>query len=766
MSNLINFAVRHIFYSLCVVSLLASCSGKDSEDRNALKTEFSLEESTRAVKGLIDRVTGGRSSEFKVVVTGVQEDGKDWFAVSSEGGKVLLEGNDGISVASALNLYLKRWCGWHDSWCGTSYGLPGVLPLPQERVERTSPYKYRYNLNYCTFNYSMSWWDFDRWQQEIDRMAMNGINMPLAVTGQNSVWQRVYRKLGFTDGELEGFFSGPAYFNWFWMGNLDAWGGPLPQSFMDAHERLQKKILYAERSLGMTPVLPAFTGHIPPSFETRFPDVKVRKTSWVNFPEVSILDPEEEMFTRIGQMFLEEQTALYGTNHYYTADTFNENLPPLADSLYLDAISSKVYEGMSSVDSSAVWVMQGWLFHHKRKFWSDDRIQALLNAVPDDNMLILDLWSERYPVWSRTHAYYGKPWIWCMLHNFGQNITLSGNVTAVANDPAAALHDPSSGRMSGIGLTMEGIGQNPAMYALMLENVWRDTPVDTDAFLREYLTGRYGTFEEDAFEAWKIIFATAYENDQNNGGPESIITGRPTFRKNPGGTTNTKLHYDNADLLRSWDLLAGLSDRLGESDGFRYDLVDVSRQVLANYASSLQQQAASAFRDRDSLRFSAASSGFITLIEDMDRLLGTREEFLLGKWLEDAGKMGGNAEEKALYEKNARNLLTLWGGPDCRIRDYACRQWSGLMDGYYKQRWSMFFSEASRILNEGGDWNQDAFDAECKEWEWDWVNATGEYGYVPEGDSLSECEYVYRKYRALVEQASVILSEGDDKEMI
>ena len=87
----------------------------------------------------------------------------------------------------------------------------------------------------------MSWWDEERWQQEIDFMALNGINMPLALTGQNSVWKRVYNKLGFSDSELESFFSGPAYYNWFWMGNLDGWGGPLPQSCMKKQEKLAKE---------------------------------------------------------------------------------------------------------------------------------------------------------------------------------------------------------------------------------------------------------------------------------------------------------------------------------------------------------------------------------------------------------------------------------------------------------------------------------------------------------------------------------------------
>ena len=732
--------IRNIAFVLAAF-LMISCS---ECPRSA--ADVGLDQQVKAAKALVGRVTAGRQSEFAVKIVPQQQDGKDWFAYYTEDGKVVLEGNNGVSVASALNHYLKENCGWHLSWCGKQEVLPQTLPLPTDKVMKVSPYKYRYYLNYCTFNYSMSWWDFDRWQKEIDFMALNGINMPLALTGQNSVWQRVYRKLGFTDEELETFFSGPAYFNWFWMGNLDGWGGPLPQSFMDDHEQLQKKILTAERTLGMTPVLPAFTGHVPPTFEKKFPDVKVRKTEWVNFPEVSILDPEEELFTEIGKMFIQEQTELYGTDHFYSADTFNENTPPTNDSTYLAQMSAKVYSAMQDVDPDAVWVMQGWLFYHERDFWGEPEIKALLGAIPDDRMIILDLWSERHPVWKRTNAYYGKPWIWCMLHNFGQNINMSGNATSVANDPANALVDPNAGNMSGIGLTMEGIGQNPMVYALMLENVWRDKPIDNDEFIKSYLTQRYGSCPENAYKAWQIIMASAYENTVNNGGQESIITGRPNFKVNPGGTTNTKAHYHKADLIKAWQLLISCTEELGASDGFRYDLVDVTRQVLADYASILQQNVASMYLSGDLTGFKTTSDEFLGLIDDMDKLLGTRSEFLLGKWLSDARSIGHTQQEKDIYEHNARNQITLWGNKDCRIRDYACKQWNGMMSGFYKPRWERFFDTVSAAIRQGVEYDEKSFVEASKEWEWEWTLGHEEYPDEPEGSEIEECCRIWEKY--------------------
>lgn len=743
--------MKRIVFLLFVLFMGAGCG-------NSMRDTYDTAEQEAAVGELLERVLGEKyASLFDVSVTGRKNaEGKDYFALYADGSRIVLEGNNGISAASALKYYLEEECGCQITWCGENLVLPDTLPLPVERVEKSTPYKYRYYLNYCTFNYTMSWWDEERWQREIDFMAMNGINTPLAVTGQNSVWQHVYRKLGFTEEELGKFFSGPAYFNWFWMGNLDGWGGPLPQNFLDRHEALQKFILTQERRLGMTPVLPAFTGHVPPTFSDRFPDVKVRKTHWGNFPEVTILNPDEELFTKIGSMFIEEQTRMYGTNHLYSADTFNENLPPTKDSVYLSQISRKVYSSMAQADDKAVWVMQGWLFHHDKEYWEQPQIDALLTAVPDDKMLILDLWSERFPVWKRTDAYDGKPWLWCMLHNFGQNITLSGNARNVATEPALALKNPAAGRMSGIGLTMEGIEQNPYMYALFLENVWRDTPIDIPQFTNGYLHNRYLRPSEKLVAAWQKMVDSVFENTLTAGGNESIISARPTLCVNPGGTVNCRPHYQNRVLVELWDIMAEEAESLGTSDGFRYDLVDITRQIMANYATVIQQEAALAFQEGNAEVFDDAAARFLALIKDMDRLLSSREEFLLGRWLESAKKMGVNNEERALYEFNARMLLTIWGNRDCTLNDYACRQWAGLLRGFYLPRWERFF----RAVRENGykmnDEEYAHFLEQSKTWEWEWIFGKECYTVKCMEQELEVVRYIYSKYRKALDRTDFL----------
>ena len=76
------------------------------------------------------------------------------------------------------------------------------------------PFRYRYYQNVCTSSYSFVWWDWTRWEKEIDWMALNGINLPLAFTGQEEIWRRVYAKLGVSQEDLGEHFAGPAFLAW------------------------------------------------------------------------------------------------------------------------------------------------------------------------------------------------------------------------------------------------------------------------------------------------------------------------------------------------------------------------------------------------------------------------------------------------------------------------------------------------------------------------------------------------------------------------
>lgn len=684
------------------------------------------------------------------------KNGVDVFEIESKNNKIILRGSSGVAIASAFYHYLTEYAHCQITWNGTNLKLPATLPQLKNKVRKETPYEYRYYLNYCTFNYSMSWWDWERWEKEIDWMALHGINMPLAITGEEYTWYLLYKEMGFSDDELKGFFTGPAYFSWFWMGNIDGWGGPLPLTWMKSHFELQKKILTRQRALGMKPVLPAFTGHVPAAFKDKFPNAKLKATNWTNgFADTYILDSEDPMFAEIGKKFLQKQTELLGTDHLYSADTFNENEPPSSDPEFLGKLSSRIYDGMSTADPKAIWVMQGWLFYSDRKFWKEPQTEALLKAVPNDKMILLDLATEIEPVWKRTEGFYGKPWIWNMLHNFGGNTNLFGRMDVVATAPAEALNNPKSGKMKGIGLSMEGIEQNPVLYELMMENTWTSKPIDLKTWLPNFVRNRYGKTNANALKGWEILRKTVYNVPADKyirDGAESIIQARPTF-DSLTRWANTKLNYNESDLLPAWDEFIKAAPLCEMSDGFQYDLIDLTRQVMANYALPIQRKLVAAYKKKDLNTFKIESQKFIQLIDDMDKLLATRKDFMLGPWVSDARKWGINSEEKALYEMNAKDLITLWGDAKNPLNEYACRQWSGLLSDFYKPRWQMFFAQATQSLNQKTDFNLVKFKEEVSNWEWKWVNQRKDYPVQTIGNSVQIATEMHEKYRKIIETA-------------
>ena len=702
-------------------------------------------------QALIGRVIPQRAQSFVVESLSASAP-KDLFEIESRNNKIILRGNNGVSVASALYYYLTEYCHCQITWNGENLDLPTKLPQLTQKITKTTPYQYRYYLNYCTFNYSMSWWNWERWQKEIDWMAMHGINMPLAITGEEYTWREVYNEMGFSDNDLKDFFSGPAYFSWFWMGNLDGWGGPLPVSWMKSHKDLQVKILQRERALGMTPVLPAFTGHVPAAFKKKYPNAKLKATNWTNgFGDTYILDSEDPLFAELGKKFIDKQTKLFGTNHLYSADTFNENEPPTDEPAYLSKLSARIYEGIRQADPKGIWVMQGWLFYSDRKFWKAPQIEALLNAVPNDKMLLLDLATEIEPVWKRTDAFYGKPWIWNMLNNFGGNVNLFGRMEGVASGPALALNDPNSKNLQGIGLTMEAIEQNPVIYELMMQHTWQTTPVNLDEWLVKYAKNRYKTEDKSLVDAWQILRKTVYNGKDIRDGAESIVTGRPTFDSTTIWT-RTRLNYPPKELLPAWDLFIEASKKGVKADGFQYDVVDITRQVLANYALILQKKWKDSYKSKNTAQFKVDSEAFLTLISDMDALLATRKDFMLGPWISSARSWGTTPQEKALYEQNARDLVTLWGDANSPLHEYSNRQWSGLLNDFYKPRWSQFFQELTKAMSENKEPDLKAFDEQIRAWEWKWVTTQKSFPSTPQGSSIALAQKLHLKYqKALVE---------------
>lgn len=70
----------------------------------------------------------------------------------------------------------------------------------------------------------MSFWDWERWEREIDLMATQDVNLFLSGIGTEAVWQKWMEKYGYSFAEIQKFIPGPAYTAWWLMGNLEGEG--------------------------------------------------------------------------------------------------------------------------------------------------------------------------------------------------------------------------------------------------------------------------------------------------------------------------------------------------------------------------------------------------------------------------------------------------------------------------------------------------------------------------------------------------------------
>ena len=367
-------------------------------------------------------------------------------------------------------------------WTGSRLNqIQSPLPSVKGSLKGQAIVPLRYHFNTVTLGYTTTFWRFDKWSNLIDWMALRGVNLPLAWGGYEHILVEVFREVGLSDLEIEDFLSGPAFLPWNRLGNIQgSWGGGLPMRWVEDQFDLSKQIIQRMVELGMTPVLPSFTGFVPRALSAHYPNASIVSSSkWENFEDnltsVPFLEPFDPLFSTFQESFIRKQMEEYGNvSHVYTLDQYNENDPFSGNLTYLRDVSNGTIASLRAADPDAIWLMSGWLFFSSSAFWTMDRIQAYLGGVEDpDSMIILDLYSEAQPQWNRTQNYFGKHWIWCELHDFGQNMGLEGNLDELTNGPITALHGPNSS-MKGVGLTMEGQEGNEIVYDILLDQAWSD----------------------------------------------------------------------------------------------------------------------------------------------------------------------------------------------------------------------------------------------------------------------------------------------------
>lgn len=681
------------------------------------------------VKGFLERNLPAVKED---IIVSIEPGEKDYFLITSGDGKLYVKANNCISAFHGIYAYLKTYCNVQLSWCANTEIKIDRLVMFDGEFSKMIEQKYRVYMNYCTLDYSMCWWDFDRWEKEIDFMAMNGINMPLAVVGTEAVWYETLLQLGFSKTEALQSVSGPAFWAWQLMTNIEGYLPPQDEKYIFERLELGRRILKRYIEFGMFPIQQGFSGHVPALLKQKYPKAKIlMQRGWCGYPKTAQLDPLDPLFNRFGTVYLQTMERLFGNYHFIACDPFHEGTPPKKTGQYLSEVGKAINHLYESFDKNSVWVMQAWTMR-----------EGVVRAVPKDRLLILDLNSEKTP---KNKNCWGYPVVSGMLHDFGGKNSMQGKLKKHSKNVYKTLKD-NGANVVGTGMFMEGIEQNPVVYDLQFELLTCSEANNIDQWLDNYILRRYGKYDATLRKAWDILLKTCYKSDgyeENEVG--SAVAARPQMiPKKTGPCCVVPPYYDTDEFEKAVALFLSVGDAFKDADGYQYDLCDLIRQAMSNRFYNRQIDFAKAYKAKDILSVKKIAKEQLELLNDMDTLLSHRKEFCFSRWINDAHALATDEQEKKYFDLNARTLLTQWGniaGNTYALYDYAWREWSGLIKEYYSVRWSKFYEKAIYCLEHKrvfficqGDsykgrhrYRFYTFGKELNRFELEWLNAYKDY---------------------------------------
>lgn len=700
-----------------------------------------------AVTALLNRIGGdGTADRFVTIVDeSISSNGKEAFVITNQDGKPCIKGSNISAVTTGINWYLNHYAHVNLSWNNLTTDLSSkTLPVPTTDETHESSVDYRYYLNYCTFSYSMSVWTWDRWQKEIDWMALHGINMPLQIVGLDVVWRNLLvNDLGYTKGEANAFIAGPCFQAWWGMNNLEGWGGPNPDWWYTRQEGLAKKILARERELGMQPVLPGYAGMVPSNIESKKGYKANNQGNWCNFVRPYILNPNSDAFTEISALYYKRLKELMGTSEYYSMDPFHEGAN--TDGIDVASAYSKIADAMYKANSNGKWVIQFWQ-------WSGAQYNVL-SKVEKGKLIVLDLFSDAHTHFDK---YQGHDAVYCALPNFGGRTGLFGRLSKIMTDFFTEKSTYSN--IKGIGATPEAIEQVPVLYDALFELPWRNSAPDPKAWLAAYSTSRYGTVNANAEEAWEKIRNSALNCQTALQGPhEAVLCARPNLSVGQVSSWGgTEIFYNAQDVLdAAYKMLQAKDELSGEN--YSYDLTDFARQALTDYGYYLLKgiNEAATSNNATATAYATRRDAYLQLILDLDALLNTNSNFMLGRWTNMARNIADEAngttesDKQWLELNNARTLITTWGensnSEGAGLRDYSYREWGGMLKDFYYKRWKAFFDN-----RDNGSTLPNWFDND-----WAWAHdASLSYSNQPTGNTADVATKLFGKYFITVSPAN------------
>ena len=728
-----------VIIAVCLIVITSACS--DSSEISKIK-----EVATRVAPWM----------EGKIITKEIPPlNGNDVFEISTKKGKLVIKASSMPAAGMAFNHYLKYYCKRHYALIGTNLAPVEQLPEIDGVVTRECPFEHRHIFNFCIQSYSTAFYNWEEWEIMIDYMVLMGVNIATVPIGQEKVWYNTLKKFNYTHEEILDFLPGPAFGAWHMMANLEGWGGPITPRFIDYRSDLAKQIFDRMRKYDISPIYTAFYGMVPSTLAKKYPDANIiAQGKWVgNFTRPSVLVPTDPLYDEMAEVYYTELKKLYGEFNYFGGEPFHEG--GIRGDVDESDLAVKVLSTFRKYNEGAVWMLQGWSGNPTAKFLS--------KIDKEKDVLVWDFRGELWAEWERTKGYQGASYLWGIINNAGDTPGLFGRLERFNRELFRAKNSPEYGKnMKGLNVGPEGIINNPVTFDFLHELVWNNDTIDVANWINDYSVYRYGKENTDMKRAWEILFATAYSSEElqlidpvsktlpplsSNG--ESLLAASPIIDLRTCSAWGTsEVAYDWQKMKDIIPYLIGAIDELKGVNSFEVDVVDFTRQLISNDFRACYKIANEAIKNKDLKTLERCSEKMLSLITDMDNILSTNYDFMLGRWVNMAKDLGETQSEKDLFEFNAKSIITYWGkdyaGTD--LRDYAYKEWGGLVREVHYPRWKSFLEYHINTLK-----GEPATSINNTQFAIDWAKKNTEYSRVPEKEFASTLKRVLNNLKENIE---------------
>ncbi len=656
-------------------------------------------------RAVIER-TCNRRLENLTLKTIDKVDNRDVYEYSAEDGILTIAGSSPSATCRGFYDYIRSNNLGMIGWEGARLKLPTKWPTTKKK-RIVTPFKIRHCYNVVTAGYTFPYWTWERWEQELDWLALHGFNMIMAPVATEAIATRVWRKLGLTQAEIDKFYVGPAHLPWQRMGNIQNVDGGLDDEWHQDQIGIQKKILKRMRELGMEPVVQSFAGFVPPDIKRIYPDTKLHNTLWNGgFGKEKrpvVIMPDNPLFKKISKMYMSEWQNEFGEAKYYLVDSFNEMHLPKTERPVTELLADygkHTFAAIKAGNPDGIWVIQGWMFNYQRYIWNKDTVKALLSAVPNDRMFVLDYANDYNDNWDEFNGFHGKPWAMGYVPNMGGKTAYTGKMSLYATAVERMLNHPMKNNNVGFTISGEGLENNQVLYELMSDSAWSDKAINLDEWTKFYSENRYSSCPNSIQKTWDLFRKTCY----------SYLTPHPKF-----GWQSMRASHGSAN--RDPRFTEGVMSFFKDKDKFKNnasycdDAVEMAAISLSLKVDEWFALARQAHDIGDNILMDKAVNRGLKMMLQVDKLLESHSLNRLDRWLALARKHSKSEKMNDRYEHNARRIITVWGPP---VNDYSARMWSGLIRDFYQPRMKAYFEG----LKTGKGFNR-------RQWEEKWVMSTG-----------------------------------------